>query len=92
MQETKQEKKARKKAYKKARGKATRPWKALTWISGPLAILLSIATVVIGMFDNTFSVFVGGNFYTLENEDENAVYYESDFATTDEMVQYGLDL
>ena len=92
MQETKQEKKARKKAYKKARGKATRPWKALTWISGPLAIILSIATVVIGMFDNTFSVFVGGNFYTLENEDENAVYYESDFATADEMVEYGLDL
>ncbi|MBQ8189583.1 MAG: glycoside hydrolase family 3 protein [Lachnospiraceae bacterium] len=92
MQETKQEKKARKKAYKKARGKATRPWKALTWISGPLAIILSIATVVIGMFDNTFSVFVGGNFYTLENEDENAVYYESDFASADEMVEYGLAL
>ena len=73
MQETKKEKKALKKAYKKARGKATRPWKALTWISGPLAIILAIATFVIGMFDNTFSVFVGGNFYTLENKDENAV-------------------
>ena len=35
----KKEIKARKKAYKKARSKATRPWKWLTWISAPLAII-----------------------------------------------------
>ena len=50
----KKEIKARKKAYKKARRKATMPWKWLTWFSAPLAIILTAATIVIGMFDNTF--------------------------------------
>lgn len=84
--------KTMKKAYKKAGNRATKPWKALTLISAPLAIIFIVATVVIGMFDNTFSIFVGGNFYTLENEDENAVYFKSDFETADEMVEYGLEL
>ncbi|MBE5876548.1 MAG: hypothetical protein E7290_06630 [Lachnospiraceae bacterium] len=92
MTETKQEMKMRKKAYRKARAKATRPWKPLTWISGPIALIGIVALVVTSMFDNTLSIFVGGNFYELENEDPNAVYFESDFATAEEMVEYGLEL
>ena len=59
----KKEIKARKKAYKKARSKATRPWKWLTWISMPFAIILTAATVFCTMFDNTIALFLGGYLY-----------------------------
>ncbi|MBR2044994.1 MAG: glycoside hydrolase family 3 C-terminal domain-containing protein [Agathobacter sp.] len=84
----KNEMKARKKAFKKARSKATRPWKWLTWISAPLAIILTAATVVIGMFDNTFALFVGGTFWEVVNEDKNAVYYENEY-TDEERLEAG---
>ncbi len=77
--ELKTQKKAQKKAYKKALRKARRPWKFLALLTGPLAVILIIATVVCTMFDNTISLFVGGTFWELENEDESAVYYESYF-------------
>lgn len=92
MNETKQEKKVRKKAYCKARRKATRPWKGLTFFSGIISIVLIPILVFLSMFDNTVAAFVGGSFWKLKNEDKNAVYYESDFETTEEMNQYGLEL
>ena len=49
-------------------------------------------TVVVGIFDNSFSIFVGGTFNNIKNKDENAVYFESDFDSKEEMVQYGLEL
>ncbi len=79
--ELKAQKKAQKKAYKKALRKARRPWKFLTLLSGPLALILIIATVVVTMFDNTIALFTGGTFWELENEDPDAVYYEGDYAT-----------
>jgi len=85
-------KKAMKKAYKKARGKATKPWKLLTWISGPLTAIFLVLSIGLGMFDNTVALFVGGSFWELENEDPNAIYYTSDFATTEEREQRGLEL
>ena len=88
----KKEIKARKKAYKKARRKATMPWKWLTWLSGPLAIILTAATIVIGMFDNTFVLFLGGTFWEVVNEDPNAVYYTSDYKTEEERVAAGAAL
>ena len=88
----KKENKARKKAYKKARRKATMPWKWLTWLSGPLAIILTAATIVIGMFDNTFVLFLGGTFWEVVNEDPNAVYYTSDYKTEEERVAAGAAL
>ena len=88
----KKEIKARKKAYKKARSKAIRPWKWLTWLSGPLAIILTAATIVIGMFDNTFVLFLGGTFWEVVNEDPNAIYYESDFASQEERNEKGAEL
>ena len=88
----KKEIKARKKAYKKVRSKATRPWKWLTWISGPLAIILTAATIVIGMFDNTFALFLGGTFWEVVNEDKNAQYYKSEFKTEEERNNKGSEL
>ena len=84
--------KAQKKAYKKARRKATRPWKGLSIISGILAVILVAATVLLSMFDNTVAAFVGGTFWELENEDKNAIYYEGDFDSPEEMAEYGIEL
>ena len=82
--ELKAQKKAQKKAYKKALRKARRPWKFLSLLSAPLAIIFAILLVVTTMFDNTIALFVGGTFWGLENEDASAVYYEGDFATEEE--------
>ena len=92
MSELKNEKKAQKKAYKKARRKATRPWKFLTWLSGPLFVIFLALSIVLGMFDNTVALFVGGSFWELENEDANAQYYTEDFATEEERVAKGTQL
>ncbi len=88
----KKEIKARKKAYKKARRKATMPWKWLTWLSAPLAIILTAATIVIGMFDNTFVLFLGGTFWEVVNEDPNAIQYKGDFATEADRVAAGAEV
>ena len=88
----KKEFKVQKKAYKKAKRKACGLWKVLSSISGPLAIILTIATVVISMFDNTFALFLGGTFWEVENEDPSAIYYTGDFATEEERVAAGAEL
>ena len=88
----KKEIKARKKAYKKALRKARRPWKFLTILSAPLAIIFAALFVVTSMFDNTIALFVGGTFWQLENEDPTAVYYEGDFDTEAERVEKGAEL
>ena len=88
----KKEIKARKKAYKKARRKATMPWKWLTWLSAPLAIILTAATIVIGMFDNTMVLFLGGTFWEVVNEDANAKYFENGYKTEEERNAAGAEL
>ncbi len=90
--EVKQEKRAQKKAYKKSLRKARRPWKFLTLLSAPFAVILTIAFIVVSMFDNTIALFVGGTFWELENEDKNAIYYEGDFETEKDRVQKGAEL
>lgn len=92
MDEQRKEKRLQRKAFKKARSRAIRPWKWLTWFSLPFAVILIAATVIVGIFDNTFSIFVGGTFNDIRNRDESAVYYASDFANDEEMVAYGLEL
>lgn len=78
-----------KKAYKKVKRKLVFPWK-LTAILCAVVMLVSIPlTVVLNMFDNTVAAFVGGSFHKLVNEDPNAVYFQSDFATVEEMVTTG---
>ena len=90
--ELKAQKKAQKKAYKKALRKARRPWKFLSLLSAPLAIIFAILLVVTTMFDNTIALFVGGTFWGLENEDPSAVYYEGDFDTEAERTAKGAEL
>ena len=81
--------KERKKNYKKAKRKYTTLWKTMTIVCFILTLLMGILTPVLGMFDNALSVFVGGEFYELVNADESAVYYEPDFNTKEEMLEYG---
>ncbi|MEE0883717.1 MAG: glycoside hydrolase family 3 C-terminal domain-containing protein [Faecalimonas sp.] len=90
--ELRAEKKAQKKAFKKARRRARRPWKFLTLLSAPLAILFTIIFIVVSMFDNTVALFVGGTFWELENADKDAVYYEGDFKTEQERTEKGAEL
>lgn len=92
MEESRNEFKARKKAYNKARRRAIRPWKGLTFLSAVVAIIMIPMTVILTTFDNTVAAFVGGTFWELKNADENAVYFESDFSSVEEMNEYGLEL
>lgn len=86
------EKKTLKKAYKKAKRKTVTLWKTLTIIVMVLAIILSAASVGLGMFDNTIVAMMGGSFWELENEDANAQYYTMDFDSIAEKTAYGLEL
>ncbi len=86
------EMRTRKKAYKKAKRISRRPWKFLSIFSGILAILLTVIFVVVSMFDNTVALFVGGTFWELENEDPNATYFTSAFASEEERVARGYEL
>ena len=90
--ELRAEKKAQKKAFKKSRRRARRPWKFLTLLSAPLAILFTIIFIVVSMFDNTVALFVGGTFWELENADKDAIYYEGDFKTEQERTEKGAEL
>lgn len=92
MEVTKKEKKLQKKTFKKACRKAIRPWKFLTWFSGSLAVILVVACIFVGMFDNTVALFVGDTFWKLENKDENAVYFKEDFASQEDRVARGYEL
>ena len=88
----KKEWKARKKAYRKAKRRAIRPWKGLSILSVILTVILFALYSVLAMFDNTLAAFAGGTFWELENEDENAQYYTSDFDSVEEMTDYGLEI
>ena len=92
MEVTRKEKKAQKKAFKKALRKARRPWKFLTLLAAPVAVILIAAMVVVSMFDNTMALFLGGTFWELENEDASAIYYEGDYKTEEERTEAGAKL
>ncbi len=88
----KQELKVQKKAYKKAKKKAVRPWSIMACVGGPLMAIFIAASIVVSMFDNTVALFLGATFWKLENEDPNAQYYTSDFASEAERVERGYEL
>ena len=90
--ETKKELKARKKAYRKAKRKAVRPWSVFTCLSAPLAVIMTLAAFICTMFDNTVTLFAGGTFWELENEDSDAIYFQSSFQTDEERVAAGAEL
>ena len=81
--------KALKKLCRKAKRKTVTLWKTLGVITLVLALLLSIGAGVVKLFDNTMAAMLGGQFWTLVNEDPNAIYFEMDFETEEEMLAYG---
>ena len=81
-----------KKAYKKAKRKALGLWKTLAIICIVLTVILTPVSIVLTMFDNTVAAFAGGTFWELQNEDNDAQYYENDFETNEEMYKYGDDI
>lgn len=90
--ELRKEKRAQKKAYKKAKRKAVGLWKGLTILFCILSILMMPVAMIAGMFDNTFAIITGDQFWKLENEDPSAVYYSGDYATTEERLTAGNDV
>ena len=81
-----------KKAYKRAKRRLVTPWKVLTILFLIVTLLMGVASTVLNMFDNTMALFLGDSFWELENEDPNATYFESDFATQEERVEKGWEL
>ena len=92
MGENKKEVRARRKAFRKARRRAIRPWKGLSITCAIFSVIFVALYSVLNVFDNSVAVFVGGTFWDLKNEDENAQYFTSDFESTQDMVDYGLEL
>ena len=92
MNEMKRIKKERRRAYKQAKRKAIGPWKILCILCLMISLVVTPVYAVLHTFDNTVAAFVGGTFWKLENEDPGAQYFTSDFASAEEMVEYGLAL
>ena len=92
MDEKKAIRKEAKKALKVAKRKFIGAWKPVTIVLMVLTLLFSIASVVLNIFDNTLVAVIGGKFWKVENEDPNAVYYEMDFSSREEMTAAGLEL
>ncbi len=89
MDERKAELKQLRKAYKKAKRKTVTLWKSFGILFLVFALLLSVGSVVVSMFDNTMAAIVGGRFWDVINEDPNANYYTMDFATDAERLDAG---
>ena len=85
----KAEMKTRKKAYKKAKRKYIQPWKALSQFFAFLMVIMVLVCFIANMADNTFAIIAGDTFWELENPDENAIYFDGDFATTEERLAAG---
>ena len=92
MDEQNAKKKELKRAYKKAKRKTVLPWKIAAIILAVLTVIATPLNIVLHMFDNTVAAFVGGTFWELENPDPHAEYFHGDFATVEEMIDYGLDV
>lgn len=92
MVEDKKEEKIRKKEFHKAQRSAVRPWRGLTIFSASALVIMIPILVILSMYDSTVAAFMGDDFWKLKNEDENAVYFDSDFASAEEMSDYGLDV
>ena len=86
------DKKIKKKEFKKAFNKACGLWKKLTVFTAIITVLLWGALAVVSIFDNTIAIMVNQKFWILENADLNAIYYESDFESNEQMTEYGIDL
>ena len=92
MSVSKKERKAQKKAFKKARRKYVQPFKFLTKLFVVFSILLTAGSVVVTMFDNTLTLFTGGTFWEVVDEDPNAQYFKSEYSSDAERVAAGAEL
>lgn len=92
LKKTKSAYKTAKKAYKRARRKNVSGWKFLGIFTTVISLVLAGVTVFLNMFDNTIAAFVGGSFHELVNADENAVYFKSDFASAEKLVEAGKEV
>ena len=90
--QNKNELKEKKKLYKKAKKRAVRPWSVFTGVFTPFMVIFIAAAVLVSMFDNTVSLFMGDSFWELINEDPNAIYYESDYTSAEARLKAGYDL
>ena len=58
-----------------------------------LFVIMIPVNVVVRMFDNTIALLMKGNtFWELQNKDENAIYFASDYKTQEERLEAGLKL
>ncbi|HIT91110.1 MAG TPA: glycoside hydrolase family 3 C-terminal domain-containing protein [Candidatus Merdenecus merdavium] len=78
-----------KKTFKKAKRKAVRPWSILTVLTCVLLVISLVVSGIFTLFDNTMVALMGGTFWKLKNEDPEAQYFTSDFATDEERVEAG---
>lgn len=88
MRKSKEEIQARKRIRREKYG----VWRPMTWISGILSVIMIIATLLLSVFDNTFTLLVNDTFWELENKDANAVYFKSDFISEEERITKGYEL
>ncbi len=89
MDERKLQLKQLKKACKKAKRKHVTLWKTFGIFFLVLALIMTPLSIVADIFDNALAAFMGGRFWTVENEDPNANYFELDFASNEERLTAG---
>ena len=74
-----------KKAYKRAKGQYVTLWKTFAIFFLVLTLVLAPMCAVVKLADNTFASWLGGTFWKLESRDENAIYYQADAVTLQEL-------
>ena len=79
-------------AYKKAKKKTIQPWKGIAITLLVLSLIMTPLAVVADIFDNAVAAILGGTFWKVENEDPNAVYFESDFESNEARLEAGKDV
>ena len=92
MDERKLQLKQLKKASKKSKRKHYSLWKTLGILFLVLALIMTPLSVVADIFDNALAAFMGGTFWTVENEDPNANYFKADYATDAERLSAGAQI
>ena len=92
MDTRKQELKRLKKERKRAKRRYVTLWKTFGILFLVLTLIVSPMCVAAKLFDNAIAAFFGGTFWELRNEDKGAIYYESDFATNEELAAYSREL
>lgn len=92
MDERKLERKVLKKAYKRAKRRNVTLWKSIAILTLVISLVVGPLSIVFGMFDNTLGAMMGGSFWKLINEDPNAIYFDMDFDSNEDMYKRGDEL